>query len=82
MALARNLGNLWTTTSYSPLTQGVFRADCEKAAGPGQWLAGVDRHRENIFNPEEEVEKKLKNLGFDHIEYLDKIHILAKKNNV
>tara|TARA_B100001741_G_C16553301_1_gene600679 strand:+ start:4411 stop:5289 length:879 start_codon:yes stop_codon:yes gene_type:complete len=37
---------------------------------------------ENIFNPEEEVEEKLKNLGFDHIEYLDKIHILAKKNNV
>tara|TARA_A100001011_G_scaffold378559_2_gene443446 strand:+ start:1251 stop:2129 length:879 start_codon:yes stop_codon:yes gene_type:complete len=37
---------------------------------------------ESIFNPEEEVEKKLKGLGFDHIEYLDNIHILAKKINV
>lgn len=37
---------------------------------------------ENIINPEEEIEKKLKDLGFNKIEYLDKIHILASKKNV
>jgi len=37
---------------------------------------------ENVLNPEEEIEKRLREIGFNYIEYLDNIHILAKKNNV
>ncbi len=37
---------------------------------------------DNIPHPEEAIEKKLIEMGFNQVEYLDKNHILAKKSNV